>query len=130
MLEMQVSLLASNGLASKRDVDAAYRFFGIDPGHAGVLGDEHIIGSFKARLSDSSPSLAEETRRQLRVLGDARASIRIRAEAANAIETYEQAIAWFDLDASAVDDFVTTMFTLKVIRMPTNELPMGYTDQG
>jgi ubiquitin carboxyl-terminal hydrolase 25/28 len=55
----------------------------------------------------------DETRKQLRVIGDVRDSDRIRAEAADAIETYEQAMAWFDLDSTQADDFVTTMFTLK-----------------
>ena len=114
MLETQVSLLASEGLTSKRDLDAAYRYFGIDPAHAGVLHDNHIVGSFRARLSDISPSMADEARKQLRILGDARNSDTIRAEAADAVETFEQAMAWFDLDTSQADDFVTTMFTLKV----------------
>lgn len=114
MLQMQVSLLASKGVTSKRDLDGAYRCFGIDPGHADVVGDDHIIGSFRARLSDISASQAEDARRQLRVLGDARNSDKIRAEAADAMETLEQAMAWLDLDINASDDFVTTMFTLKV----------------
>lgn len=119
MLETQVSILASNGVTSKHDLDAAYKYFGIDPAHAGVIGDEHIIGSFRARLSDMSPLLADEARKQLRVLGDARNSENIRAEAADAIETFEQAMAWFELDTNATDDFVTTMFTLKTQDNPS-----------
>jgi ubiquitin carboxyl-terminal hydrolase 25/28 len=115
MLGTQVAVLASKGVMSKRDLDRAYQYFGIDPTHAQVISDEHIIGSFKARLSDISPLQADEARKQLRVLGDARESDRIRAEASNSIETYEQAMAWFDLDTQAVDDFVQTMYSLKVL---------------
>lgn len=119
MLQMQVSLLASQGVTSKRDLDNAYRCFGIDPGHANVIGDDHIIGSFRARLSDISVSQAENARKQLRVLGDARNSEKIRSEAADFMETLEQAMAWLDLDVNAADDFVITMFTLKIQDNPS-----------
>ncbi|KAF2849315.1 ubiquitin C-terminal hydrolase-like protein [Plenodomus tracheiphilus IPT5] len=119
MLQTQVSLMASKGIISKRDLDAAYKSFGIDPAHAGAIGDDHIIGCFRARLSDISPLQAEEARRQLRILGDARDSEKIRGEAADAIETYEQAMAWFDLDENQPDDFVTTMFTLRTSDNPS-----------
>ena len=56
----------------------------------------------------------DEARKQLRVLGDARNSDKIRAEAAEAIETEEQALSWLDLDSNASDDFVQAMFSLKV----------------
>ena len=113
-LGVQVALLASQGLISKRDAQRAYQYFGINPAHASVIGDEHIIGSFKSRLSDISPLQAEEARKQLRVLGDVRDSERIRAEAAGSIETYDQAMSWFDLDPTTADDFVQTMYSLKV----------------
>jgi ubiquitin carboxyl-terminal hydrolase 25/28 len=113
-LGVQVALLASQGLISKRDAQRAYQYFGINPAHASVIGDEHIIGSFKSRLSDISPLQAEEARKQLRVLGDVRNSDRIRAEAAGSIETYDQAMAWFELDHGTADDFVQTMYSLKV----------------
>ncbi|KAL6705299.1 ubiquitin-specific protease ubp2 [Coniothyrium glycines] len=118
-LQTQVASLASQGLTTKRDADAAYRFFGIDPAHAHVIVDEHIIGSYKARLADISPAMVEETKKQLRVLGGVRNSDRIRAEAADAIETYEQALSWFDLDSTQADDFVTTMFHLKTQDNPS-----------
>lgn len=113
-LGVQVALLASQGLISKRDAQRAYQYFGINPAHASVIGDDHIIGSFKSRLYDISPLQAEEARKQLRVLGDVRDSERIRAEAAGSIETYEQAMAWFELDPATPDDFVQTMYSLKV----------------
>lgn len=50
----------------------------------------------------------------MRVLGDVRGSDKIKAEASGSIETYDQAMAWFELDHTAPDDFVQTMYTLKV----------------
>ena len=115
VLGMQVGILASQGFTSRRDLEAAYRYFGIDPRHASVISDEHIIGTFRARLADISPTLVEETRRKLRTLGDARNSDKIRAEAAEAIETEEQALSWLDLDKdNATEDFVQAMFAFKV----------------
>lgn len=119
-LEMQVAMLGSQGFTSRREVGAAYRYFGIEPAHAMHLNDEHIIGVFKSRLSDMSPSMAEETRRQLRIIGDARDSTVIRAEAAGALETYEQALSWLDLSETQPDDFVSTMFTLKTQDNPSS----------
>jgi hypothetical protein len=112
---MQVAVLASKGVISQRDLNRAYQYFNIDPGHAHVISDEHIIGCFRARLSDISPLQADEARKQLRVLGDARESDKIRAEASDSVETYEQAMAWFELDSNASDDFVQTMYSLKVL---------------
>jgi ubiquitin carboxyl-terminal hydrolase 25/28 len=112
-LEMQVAMLGSQGFTSRREVDAAYRYFGIDPIHAIHINDDHIVGTFKSRLSDMSPSMAEETRRQLRIIGDSRDSATIRAEAADALETYPQALSWLDLTHDQADDFVVTMVSLK-----------------
>jgi ubiquitin carboxyl-terminal hydrolase 25/28 len=113
-LEMQVAMLGSQGFTSRREVDTAYRYFGIDPIHANHINDDHIIGTFKSRLSDMSLSMAEETRRQLRIIGEARNSASIRAEAADALETYQQALSWLDLTDKQPDDFVVTMVSLKV----------------
>lgn len=113
-LQVHVATLGSQGFYSRREVEAAYRYFNILPEHAIHLNDDHIIGSFKSRLSDMSPSMAEETRRQLRIIGDARNSTIIRDEAAAALETYEQALSWLDLTQDQPDDFVVTMVSLKV----------------
>ncbi|KAH8727110.1 hypothetical protein GQ44DRAFT_612430 [Phaeosphaeriaceae sp. PMI808] len=117
-LEMQVAVLGSQGFTTRREVDAAYQYFGIEPLHAAHLNDDHIIGTFKSRLSDMSPSLAEETRRQLRIIGAARGSQAINAEAAGALETYEQALSWLDLSETQADDFVPTMVTMKTSDNP------------
>jgi ubiquitin carboxyl-terminal hydrolase 25/28 len=114
LLETQVQILASNGQTNRKEVASAYRSLGMDPGHAHLLGDDHIIGQFKARLQDISPAAAEETRNNLRVIGNARNSDKIKQEASNAIETYEQALSWLDLEAEQADEFVETMHGIKV----------------
>jgi len=118
-LGVQVAMLASQGLTTKREAERAYQYFGIDPSHAGIISDDHIIGSFRSRLSDISLIQAEEAKKQLRVLGDVRDSDKIRAEASGSIETYEQAMAWFELDHDTADDFVQTMYSVKIQDHPT-----------
>lgn len=113
-LQIQVATYGSQGFTSRRELDAAYKSFGIEPAHAKHLNDEHIIGTFRSRLSDISPHMAEDARRQLRIIGDARNSETIRAEASDALETYEQALSWLDLTEEVADDFVVTMVSLKV----------------
>jgi ubiquitin carboxyl-terminal hydrolase 25/28 len=117
-LGMQVAVMGSQGFTSRREVDAAYQYFGIEPGHAVHINDEHIIGFFKSRLSDTGPSMADELRRQLRVIGEARGSASIRAEAADALETYQQALSWLDLSPDQADDFVVVMVSLKTSDNP------------
>lgn len=114
MLETQVAVLSSQGFLKKGEIESAYRYFGIDPNHAGLLNDEHIIGTYKSRLSDMGVAAAEETRRQLRIIGDARDSSLIRAEASDALETYEQALSWLGASGDQADDFVETLYSIKV----------------
>ncbi|PSN62552.1 ubiquitin C-terminal hydrolase-like protein [Corynespora cassiicola Philippines] len=113
-LQTQVAMFASNGYVNRKELSTAYRFFGIDPKHASSLNDDHIIGSFKSRLPDISPLMAVDARKHLKLIGVARNSDRIKQEASDAIQSYEQALSWLDLDAGQPDDFVTTMYTLKI----------------
>lgn len=113
-LGMHVAMLGSQGLHTKSDVNAAYLYFGIDPAHVMQINDEHIVGVFRSRLSDEAPSMADKTRKQLHIIGDARDSSLLRAESTGALETYEQALSWLELGKEQPDDFVPTMFALKV----------------
>ncbi|KAF2827247.1 cysteine proteinase [Ophiobolus disseminans] len=117
-LEMQVALAGSQGFTSRREVEDAYRQFGIQPAHAVHINDEHIIGVFRSRLADVSPSQGEVARRQLRIIGDARNSALIRAEASDALETYEQALSWLDMSPDQADDFIETMVSVKTSDNP------------
>jgi ubiquitin carboxyl-terminal hydrolase 25/28 len=114
MLQTEVATLNSQGRPNRRDRDSAYRYFGIDPSHAHALSDDVIISTYRVRIPDISPSQREEARRQLRVIGDARDSSAIISEASDAIDTYEQALSWLGLEHGQADDFVRTMYTVKV----------------
>ncbi|KAF2868909.1 hypothetical protein BDV95DRAFT_106347 [Massariosphaeria phaeospora] len=113
-LQTKVALLASNGQTNRREIAKAYRHFGIEPRHANTINEDHIIGSFRSRLSDESHNMVEETRKQLRIIGSARNSQRILDEASDAIETYEQALSYLGMDIDQTDDFIPTMYTVKV----------------
>lgn len=113
-LETQVQIFASQGHTNRREVEEAYRFIGMEPSHAHHITDDHIIGQFKSRLADISPSAVIETRNALRIIGFARKSKKIEEEASNAIETYNQALSWLGLMEEQPDDFVVTMYTIKV----------------
>lgn len=113
-LGTQVQLLASQGQTNRKEVAHAYRYLGMDPKHAHILSDDHILGVFRSRLLDISPAAVEEARHNLRIIGNGRNSERIRQEASNAIETYSQALSWLGLDESQPEDFIVTMYTIKV----------------
>ncbi|KAF1956591.1 cysteine proteinase, partial [Byssothecium circinans] len=120
LLRTEVAVLESQGCCTRKDVTAAYQYIGIEQKLIGTINDEHIINVFRSRLSDISPVALEETRRNLRVIGHARKSEAILRAASDTIETYEQALSWLDLDATAADDFVRTMFTIKTGDNPAN----------
>lgn len=112
-LQEEVAKLASQDCVSRKDVDKAYRYFGIDPSHRSFITDDHIIGVFRSRLSDMGPSLANDLRKHLRTIGQARNSDTIKGASNDTIETYEQAISWLQLDEHHEDDLVRTMYSVK-----------------
>ncbi|KAJ4300678.1 ubiquitin-specific protease ubp2 [Kalmusia sp. IMI 367209] len=121
-LQSDVAILASQGLFTREEVLSAYRVLGIDPAHAHALSDEIITNQFRSRLSDIGPNQVEESRKALRVIGNARNSEGIKREASSSIETYEQALAWLDLEdnETSTDDFVISMVALKANDDPLN----------
>ncbi|ORY12020.1 hypothetical protein BCR34DRAFT_483325 [Clohesyomyces aquaticus] len=120
ILGEQVQILASQGMVNRKEVENAYRWFGLDEKHTSILSDDFIIGQFRARLADISAAQVEKAREMLRIIGNARQSEKITSEASNAIETYEQALSWLDLDHSQPDEFVVTMFTFKTSDNPAS----------
>lgn len=113
-LQYEVAVLASRGIPNKQNLETAWRAIGIDPAHGPALTDEIIINQFRSRLADVSPAQREDQRRHLKTIGIARESELIEREANESIDTYEEALSWLDLDPSQADDFVVTMFSLKV----------------
>ena len=113
-LQMEVATLASQGLPKRSEVDMAYRNIGIEPAHGYSLSNEFIINQFRSRLPDIAPKARDDLRRYLRVIGVARDCDAMQREASESIDTYEEALSWLDLDHNQPDDFVRTMFTIKV----------------
>lgn len=113
-LNTEVMMLASKGHTTRQEVNNAYRYFSIDPQHASSISDENVLAVFRSRLPDIGPGQVEEARNTLRIIGNARNSDKIRQEASNAIETYEQASDWLGLGKDTPDDFVPTMVEMKL----------------
>lgn len=81
VLQVKVATLMSAGQTNRRQVDEAYRYLGLDPSE--FVTDDYIIGVFKSRLSDISPTQETEMREMLRILGQARGSGALTQEASN-----------------------------------------------
>ena len=113
-LQYEVVMLASQDIPNRRDLETAYRSLGLDPAHGSTLSDRFVIDQARSRLPDISPPQREEIRRHLRIIGNARESEEIKREASESIDTYDEALSWLELDQSQPDDFVRTMFTVKV----------------
>lgn len=81
VLETKAVLMESEGQISRKDIEKAYQFFGMDP-RARELDDDSIIGSFRSRVGDA-PKQEAEARRELGIIGLERKSDKIQYEAAN-----------------------------------------------
>lgn len=125
-LQTEVVKLMSQGLPNKSEVEQAYSYLGIEPAHGYTLSDEFIINQVRSRLPDLSPRAREDLRAQLRKIGMARDSDTMKREASEAIDTYEEALSWLDLDQAQPDDFVRTMFTIKVGLALTHCFPFTF----
>lgn len=82
-LDLEVANLASQGYHGSRDIENAYRYLALDPSRASSIGDDEILGNFESRLTDTSAGLEAELRQQLRILGEARGSYKLKDAASN-----------------------------------------------
>lgn len=73
-IELEIVLQQSQGRFMLEQVKDAYRYFGFTTEDAD---DEHIIGTYKSRLSDA-PRHDAEMREQLRIIGEHKHSARIK----------------------------------------------------
>jgi ubiquitin carboxyl-terminal hydrolase 25/28 len=73
-LGVLVATEQSKGLFTIEQVRQAYRYFGFTRED---VDEEHIIGTYKSRLSDA-PRQDSEMREQLRIIGQHRQSLRIK----------------------------------------------------
>ena len=127
-LQTKVAIEASGDKISFGDVRAAYKELGLTVN--GNHEDDTIIGIFKSRIVDA-PKQEPELRRALTVIGQNRSSqkLQVMASQGNAIRiydhycaahdvivvtNYEQALSFLGAEPDTPDDFISTMFTVKV----------------
>ena len=118
-LDTKVAIAASEGQISLRDVRMAYQHFGHTM-HAPGLDDNTVVGIFHARLADS-PKQEAELRRDLKIIGQHRMSSRIQNVASQTINNYQQALSFLDANEDTTDEFITSMFSVKVDGKPSEE---------
>ena len=80
-LQTKSAVEASTGKISLQDIRDAYKSFGLEY-RSEHLDDEHIIGTFQARVADA-PKQEPELRRALRIIGQNRLSRKIQQVASN-----------------------------------------------
>jgi ubiquitin carboxyl-terminal hydrolase 25 len=110
-LHTKAAIEESSGRVSVDDIKSAYLALGLDPSIP--MDEETIIGTFKSRVTDA-PRQEEELRRCLRIVGGDMNSRRIEDFAADTVHTYEQALNWLGATPEMGDDFITSMYSLKV----------------
>ena len=81
-LQAELATLASLGHVNRQEMEAAYKYFDIDPEHHYHISDQVIMGRFEARLQSSAHWQANEIRQRLMELGAARGSETLRQVAA------------------------------------------------
>ena len=134
-LQTLAAIEQTEGRISLKDVRNAYSHLGLDANNR-QLSDETIIGNFHARISDA-PKQEAELRNDLRVIGESRLSEKIRLAASQGelydtfcvqaatdpisdLVTYEQALHFLGVHEHTTDDFVTSMFGVKVSELTTS----------
>ena len=114
-LHTKAAIEESSGKVSLDDIRSAYTALGLDPSLP--VDEDTVIGTFQSRTTDA-PRQEAELRRCLKIIGQHMASRRIEDFAADAVNTYEQALSWLGATAEMGDDFITSMFSLKVRAIP------------
>ena len=128
-LQFKVAIEATSDKISRRDVRSAYKELGLDVKEAHE--DDTIIGIFNSRTTDA-PKQEPEMRRALKIIGQARSSERIQivasqgmpkgsegpfyilTDSVKAVTNYEQALSFLGANYDTADEFVPSMFALRV----------------
>ncbi|KAF6241209.1 hypothetical protein HO173_001003 [Letharia columbiana] len=116
-LHTKVAIEASENRISLKDVRAAFKELGLDS--RSDYEDDTIIGTFQSRVSDA-PKQETEMRRALKIIGQSRRSEKIEFVASQAVTNYEQALLYLEASADFTDDFIVSMYTVK-IDQPSSE---------
>ncbi|KAK7528055.1 uncharacterized protein IWZ02DRAFT_143660 [Phyllosticta citriasiana] len=119
-LMTQCAVEESTGTVSRKDAADALKYFDFDIANIDQLGDDHIIGSFRARLSDIPARQVPEARQMLAKIGAYKQSKTIMDAASDSIESYEQAISYLGISSDTSDDFVASTATVKQAEDPSD----------
>ncbi len=134
-LQTQAAIEASSDKISLKDIRSAYKDLGLDFNQH-LLDDETIIGTFQARASDA-PRQESELRRALQIIGQSRSSEKIQfvaskgnshgvnlskyldpermdAHEITVVTNYEQALLWLGASDDINDEFLESMYSVKV----------------
>ena len=118
-LQTQAAIEASSDKISLKDIRNAYKDLGLDYNNT-LLDDDTIIGTFQARVVDS-PRQEQELRRALHIIGRSRWSQKIEFVASKVVTNYEQALLWLGAGEEITDEFLISMFSVKVDEKPADE---------
>ncbi|KAK2737240.1 ubiquitin-specific protease ubp2 [Myotisia sp. PD_48] len=114
-----VSSEYQSGKYADDEVPSAFQYFGLNFFDNEKISEENIIGSFYARLEDSSNDT--ELRRNLWRIGDYRRSEKIKAVAEEQVVTVQQAEVFLGVTKDIPDDFIMSMYTAKVTDNPGSQ---------
>ena len=114
---MKVVTLESQDAVSRRDISAAYRYFGINSIQQGEQTDDsRIIGIFQSQSADSGLIGQQQARTHLYKLGLARTSQVLINAAHQSVDTYEDALSWLGngVNKNTADEGLIAVYTLRV----------------
>lgn len=117
-LDTKVAIEASQNRISLKDVRTAFKELGLEP--RANYEDDTIIGTFQSRVSDA-PKQEAEMRRALKIIGQSRRSEKIELVASQAVTNYEQALFYLEADEGLTDEFIVSMYTVKLDQIPSEE---------
>ena len=117
-LATQVAIEASGEKLSYRDIRTAYKELGLDA--QALYEDDTILGTFRSRVADA-PKQEAQMRRALKIIGQVRESQAIQLVASQTVTNYEQALAFLGADRDMSDDFISSMFSVKVSERSEDE---------
>ncbi|KAK8186701.1 hypothetical protein BC567DRAFT_259913 [Phyllosticta citribraziliensis] len=118
-LMTQCAVEESTGTVSRKDVAEALKYFDFDIADVDKLEATHIIGSFRARLSDIPARQVPEARQMLAKIGSYKDDKDIFDAANDSIESYDQAISYLGISSDTPDDFVASTATVKQSEDPS-----------
>jgi len=110
-LDTKVAIAVSAGEVGQDEIDAAYRYFGLDS--VFDEGDHHIAGLYKSRI-ESAPRQKDEAREQLAVLAKSRDSMILDELVNDKTLTYQEAMKFLNVTAFTDADTVVAQATVLV----------------